>query len=236
MSGRTVRIDFTNTECTSIEELKKYEWVVSWSGGKDSTATIYLCHMLGVPIKKIVYVRMMWDENQPATLPIMTEFVDRQAKKFRKWGYQVELVPSSYTAMSLVMHIKKKSKRADRNGKPSGITQFARRACGMVKAKSRTIQSTMTGDYYELIGYTIDETHRIHRCSKKKSSILKILRMSQKDSLHICKENDGLSPLYDLGISRDGCWFCPNAAKRERIPKKELSRACRKNILDDRIV
>lgn len=70
----------------SIEEMRKHEWVVSWSGGKDSTATIILCHKYGIPIKKIIYVRMMYNEELPATLPVMVEFVDRAKEVFESWG------------------------------------------------------------------------------------------------------------------------------------------------------
>ena len=38
---------------------------------------------------------------------------------------------------------------------------------------------------------------------------------------HLQKEAAGAGPLYDLGIRRDGCWFCPNCAKREREHLKE---------------
>ncbi len=75
-----------------LEEMRRHEWVVSWSGGKDSTATILLMHKYGVPIKQIIYVRMMFDDELPATLPIMTEFVDRAAGIFTSWGYDVRIV------------------------------------------------------------------------------------------------------------------------------------------------
>ena len=68
-----------------IEEMKQHEWSISWSGGKDSTATVILCHEYGIPIKEIIYVRMMYDEELPATLPVMTDFVDNAVKVFENW-------------------------------------------------------------------------------------------------------------------------------------------------------
>lgn len=38
----------------TLEEMKQHEWDVSWSGGKDSTATIILMHENNIPIKKII--------------------------------------------------------------------------------------------------------------------------------------------------------------------------------------
>ena len=216
LNNKCIRIDFTDTECTSIEELKRHKWVIPWSGGKDSTATVYLCHQYNIPIEKIVYVRMMWDEEQPATLPIMTEFVDKQAEKFREWGYVVEITESVEKASNLSKHVYKNSKYAERNGKYAGITYFGRGMCKFVEVKEKTVSYVTGKDSYRLIGYTYDEKDRVLRCSKKKSSILKILKLTQKDSMSICETNDALSPLYGLGIPRDGCWFCPNIKKEER--------------------
>ena len=35
----------------TLEEMRKHEWAINWSGGKDSTATIIAC------IKKVYCVR-----------------------------------------------------------------------------------------------------------------------------------------------------------------------------------
>ena len=75
-----------------INEMRKHEWTISWSGGKDSTATIILCHEYGIPIKEIIYVRMMYDKKTPATLPVMTQFVDNAKGIFEDWGYTVKWV------------------------------------------------------------------------------------------------------------------------------------------------
>ena len=36
----------------NIEEMKQHEWCISWSGGKDSTATVILSHEYGITIKE----------------------------------------------------------------------------------------------------------------------------------------------------------------------------------------
>lgn len=113
----------------TIDEMRKHEWTVSWSGGKYSTATVILMHEQHIPIKKIVYVRMMYDDTLPATLPIMTDFVDECADKFRAWGYEVEIVPSLKTAKELMHSIFKRSKHSERNGKAYGVAPFQRRRC-----------------------------------------------------------------------------------------------------------
>ena len=206
----------------SIEEMRKHEWVVSWSGGKDSTATVILCQKYGVPIKKIIYVRMMWDEKLPATLPVMTQFVDHTKAVFESWGYPVEIVPSVKTAKSLTEKIYFRSKvHPEKNGKPYGVMAFGRGHCKFTGVKQATIKTLVSKDEYELIGYAVDEEDRIHRLTDKKQSIMCTLGVTEEEAFKICRVADFLSPLYDMSISWDGCWFCPNAGVRERAILKE---------------
>lgn len=72
-----------------------------------------------------------------------------------------------------------------------------------------------------MIGYAFDEVDRLHRLTDKKCSIMAELGIKEYDPFDICRKYNLLSPLYDLGIKRDGCWFCPNAAKFERQYAKE---------------
>lgn len=41
--------------------MKRY---ISWSGGKDSTATIILCHELGIPVDEIIFCEVMFDHSK----------------------------------------------------------------------------------------------------------------------------------------------------------------------------
>lgn len=200
-----------------LEQLREREWVISWSGGKDSTATVILCHKYGIPIKKIIYVRMMWDEKLPATLPVMTAFVDRAKGVFESWGYPVEIVTSIKTAKSLTEKVYFRSKvHPEKNGKPYGVMAFGRGHCKFTGVKQATIKSLVHSDDFELIGYAVDEEDRIHRLTEKKQSIMCTLGITEAEAFDICRELDLLSPLYDMSISRDGCWFCPNAGVKER--------------------
>lgn len=42
------------------------------------------------------------------------------------------------------------------------------------------------------------------------------LGVTEKETFEICRKYNLLSPLYNTGIGRDGCFFCPNAATKER--------------------
>lgn len=197
----------------TLEEMRNHEWHVAWSGGKDSTATIILMHENNVPIKEINYVRMMYDNELPATLPIMTEFVDRASIKLEEWGYKVNIIKSPKTAVDIINNVYKRSKHEERNGKKYGISNFMR---GFCKFSGQKLAAVKHIDGYEMIGYAADETNRLHRLSDKKQSIMATLGVQESETFGICREYELLSPLYDLGIKRDGCWFCPNCTERER--------------------
>lgn len=212
----------------TLEEMKKHEWSVSWSGGKDSTATIILMHEHGVPIKEIVYVRMMYDDTLPATLPVMTDFVDNAIKVFEGWGYNVKVVKSIKTAEQITNTVYKRSKYPERNGKCYGVRGFSRGFCKFTGVKKNTIKSLLSNKY-EMIGYASDEVKRLHRLTNKKCSIMAELGVTEQDAFDICRKYNLLSPLYELGIKRDGCWFCPSAGKKEReILKAEHPELVRK--------
>ena len=209
-------------EFMTLEQLRERAWTISWSGGKDSTATVILCYKYGIPIKKIIYVRMMWDDKIPATLPVMTNFVDRAKEIFESWGYPVEVVPSIKTAKSLTEKVYFRSRvHPEKNGKPYGVMAFGRGHCKFTGVKQDTIKSLVDEDAYELIGYAVDEVNRIHRLTDKKQSVMCTLGVTEAEAFEICREMDLLSPLYDMKLSRDGCWFCPNAGVKERAILKE---------------
>lgn len=92
--------------------------------------------------------------------------------------------------------------------------------CKMTGAKIDTIEKIIkekfSSETYEMIGYAADETKRLHRLTDHKCSIMVELGIKEAETFDICKKYNLLSPLYDLGITRDGCFFCPNAKKLER--------------------
>ena len=115
--------------------------------------------------------RICADEDTPATLPIMTEFVDKAKEVFESWGYPVEVVPSIKTAKQLVTAKYKRSKYPERNGNYYGVTAFGRGFCTFTGIKTQTIKKLALDDY-EMIGYASDEVARLDRLGGKKQSIM----------------------------------------------------------------
>lgn len=218
----------------TIEEMKQHEWVVSWSGGKDSTATIILMHEHQIPIKEIVYVRMMYDDTLPATLPVMTDFVDRAKEVFEGWGYKVTFTYPERSLMDYASMKYQRTKYEYKIGHPYGVTCLSRGRCKLTMQKQKMIKKMMESKDFQMIGYACDEINRLVHLenNEKKQSIMLTLGVKEADTFDICRKYDLLSPLYEFGITRDGCWFCPNAGKKERKEIRENYPELYQKILD----
>lgn len=214
MNGKMLKKNDNNF--MPVEEMRKYRWSINWSGGKDSTATIIACIKYNVPIEVINYVRMMYDDDLPATLPIMTNFVDRCIDRLvNQYKIKVNVIKSETCKKNVCDKVYKRSKYEDMNGTRYTLAKLLRGRCKFQDYKGKALDKIKQTEH-TMIGYCIDEKERYHRLKHPyQESILCTLGIDQSKAIHICKVNNMLSPLYDLGISRDGCFFCPNCKRKE---------------------
>lgn len=112
----------------------------------------------------------------------------------------------------------KKSKVPERNGKKYGFPL----AMGCVvkdRCKIAPIEkwNKQHGDYERIIGIAVDEKKRLEAIKKTKNqrSLLAEYGVTEEQAFEIARKAGLLSPFYDLGIKRQGCWFCPNARIKE---------------------
>lgn len=190
----------------------EHEWSIFWSGGKDSTATVLKAIEFRIPIKEVIYVRLMYDNNISAVIPMIDDFVLKTAEKFKSMGINVHIIEPKETAKELSERIYKRSKYPQRNGTRYTLFHFIRGMCKMQPNKEVKIENK-----YQLIGIGADEIKRYARLDNKyKKSLLFDLGITQTRAKEICKENNMLNPIYtDLQFNRDGCWFYPNTSKKE---------------------
>lgn len=75
-------------------------YIASWSGGKDSTASIILAHEHNEPIDLIIFSEVMFDKNISGELPEHIDFIKNKAiPLFEEWGYEVKILHSDRTYM-----------------------------------------------------------------------------------------------------------------------------------------
>lgn len=192
-----------------IDFFKSIVWNVSWSGGKDSTATIIKCHELDIPIQSIYYVDMRFNSDISSHLPNDAVKIFEMIEMFKKWGYEVIILKGVNYIDYYNYIIKKSIKHPERNNiKLGGVC--AVRGCCMLSGLKIKALNAIKG--HTLIGIASDEKKRLQRIEYPNYSLLKHLNITESECFNICRKYNMLLPIYKY-TNREGCWFCPNASK-----------------------
>lgn len=113
------------------------KYIASWSGGKDSTASIILAHEHNEPLDLIIFSEVMFDENISGEFPEHIDFIKNKAiPKFEEWGYEVKILRSKKTYLDCFHHIATKGKRIGKKlGFPMTGKCVINRDCKMPQIK-----------------------------------------------------------------------------------------------------
>lgn len=188
------------------------EYFASWSGGKDSTASIILAHEHGEPLDGIVFAEVMFDKDISGELPEHIDFIHKCKEQFEAWGYPVYILRSEKTYLDCFYHVIVKGKhKGERAGFPMVGKCVVNREC-----KLRPIERFKKehADSVWYVGIAIDEPKRLERLTDSTVSLLAKYNMTEADAFELCEIYGMLSPVYGYA-NRGGCWFCPNARDKE---------------------
>ena len=201
--------------------------IVSWSGGKDSTATVIKAHQMGIKIDLILTAMVMFDNERgicgenPKKVDWM---INHAIPIFKEWGYTVEIVTSDKDYLYWFNKVRYKSKYPENNGKRYGflIGGFCKMQGEKVgPIKKRIKEFTQGRPYTEIVGICADEPSRLERMKERNQiSILADDGITQSEAKRMCEEYGLLSPTYTSDKNRDGCWFCPNQRVAELAETK----------------
>lgn len=195
----------------------------SWSGGKDSTASIILDHIHGLPSSKIIFSEVMFDRKRGISgeLPEHIRFVHDQAKPlFESWGYEVEMIHAEKDYLDCFYQPTQRSRVPERIGKyggwPIGGRCKINRDLKIPPIRSYFKKLNLAGtEYIQYIGIALDEPKRLQRLQgTNKISLLQRFGYTEQMAYDLCKEYGLLSPIYRIS-RRGGCWFCPNQSYGE---------------------
>lgn len=197
-------------------KVKKY---MSWSGGKDSTASVILAHENNVPIDLIVISLPYFDKAKGiyADHPLHIDFIFNKAiPTFESWGYKVKIVSSDKDYKYWFFKKRgNKCKNKEYNGKFYGWLLGGMCKMNGEKVKPiKDLERSLDGKGWQsIVGIGIEETERLERVHKRGNqiSLLEQYGYTCKMAKDLCKKYGLLSPLYDMGGMRQGCFFCPNA-------------------------
>lgn len=197
---------------------------LSWSGGKDSTASIILSYIKGEPIDYILIAEPMFslDSLHPelgdisAELPSHTAFVHYAKGIFEDWGFDVRILRSETDYLSIFEHTIKSD--SEHNGMQygfpiAGMCAF-KRDCKL-RQMNKFLNSLDT-EITEIVGIAIDEPRRLKSLHRRenKLSLLEKYNMTERDAYELCESYGLLAPNYQFG-SRGGCICCPFAKEHE---------------------
>lgn len=198
---------------------QKVKTYLSWSGGKDSTASVILAHTNNIKIDLIVISLPYFDKEKQiyADHPLHIKFIFEKAiPVFESWGYKVKVVSSDKDYKYWFFKKRgNKCKNKKYNGKFYGwlLGGMCKMNGEKVNPIKRFEKSLNESGWQSIVGIGVEETERIERLHKRKNqiSILEQYGYTCKMAKELCEEYGLLSPLYDMGGMRQGCFFCPNA-------------------------
>lgn len=188
-------------------------YIASCSFGKDSMATVLLALENNEPLDRVVFSEVMFDSilGISGENPDHIKFIYDKAIPFlRNAGVTVDRVTDKMDYLDSFYHINVKGSNV---GKLRGFLIPGR--CKMNDpCKVRPLR-----EYYKrfsnvvcYVGIALDELERLARLRGNKVSLLAKYGYTEAMAFEKCRSYDLLSPIYDKGTDRQGCWFCPNAS------------------------
>ncbi|MCR1920200.1 phosphoadenosine phosphosulfate reductase [Flavonifractor plautii] len=189
-------------------------YLASCSFGKDSLAAILLAKKHGEPLDEAVYCEVMFDKTISGEVPEHRNFIyTKGIPALERMGIKVTVLRGKKTYVDLF------TGRITRGPKKGMLRSFP--VCGKCyvqrDCKLRPIlryQKTLPPDTVQYIGIAKDEQERLLRLEGRQVSLLEKYNCTEQDAKELCRQAGLLSPIYEFA-GRGGCWFCPNAKRKE---------------------
>lgn len=153
----------------------------------------------------------MFDDTISAEFPEHEEFIHEKAIPLLKSRYGIEtiVVQGKRSYMDIFSKVREKG---DRIGKIYGFPCRAWPWCNS-KLKVEPIKKweKQAGDHQSIVGIAANETKRIGQKTVN-GSLLPLVQYGiiEAEAFSICQREGLLSPAYNAGRKRLGCWFCHN--------------------------
>ncbi len=194
--------------------LMKQMYIQSCSFGKDSLASVLLAKKHGDPLDEAVYCEVMFDSKTSGEVPEHRDFIyDTAIPALERMGVKVVVLRSEQTYVGLF------TGRITRGPKKGMVRSFpicgrcaVQRDCKMKPI--RKYQKSLPADTVQYVGIAKDEQDRLLRLGGGSVSLLDKYNYTEQDARSLCEKAGLLSPIYEFS-DRGGCWFCPNAKKKE---------------------
>jgi 3'-phosphoadenosine 5'-phosphosulfate sulfotransferase (PAPS reductase)/FAD synthetase len=200
--------------CQGHGRIGAMKHIASCSFGKDSLATILLALEHGEPLDEAVYCEVMFDKRTSGEVPEHRTFIYETAlPRLEQLGVPVRVLRSDKTYLDLFAGaITRGPKKGLRRGFPLCGHCYVQRDCKL--RPIRRYNRTLTPDTVQYVGIASDEPVRLRRLQGDQVSLLEKYHYTEEDAKQLCQTAGLLSPVYAF-TDRGGCWFCPNAKRKE---------------------
>lgn len=191
--------------------------IFNLSFGKDSMATLLLAIEQGIPIDRVMYCDIRFNDEISGEHPLMAEWIPEAEYVLGKnYGITVDHTFS----ITFLEQFFNKRKKGNHIGDIYGFPRIIGAWCNSllkIRAINRYIRDFNDEVLYTFVGIAYDEPVRWERMLKKQTekrkfrSLLIEKKLTEQDAFRICEKHNLLSPVYkcDDEIYRGGCWFCP---------------------------
>ena len=133
--------------------------------------------------------------------------------RLEQLGIPVRVLRSDKTYLDLFAGtVTRGPKKGLRRGFPLCGHCYVQRDCKL--RPIRRYNRTLTPDTVQYVGIASDEPVRLRRLQKNQVSLLEKYHYTEEDAKQLCQTAGLLSPVYAF-TDRGGCWFCPNAKRKE---------------------
>ena len=188
--------------------------IVFISFGKDSLAQLIEMKRQNMPIDDVVYVDIRYTKEISAEHPKMAAWIKQAEEIIKdKLGITVRHLTAKAGFKDFFYTVKQKGNHV---GNIYGYPYIVGAWCNS-RLKVDVIKkyiASLNDDVCEYVGIAFDEPKRYERLIAKNTkkityrSILYEQEITEAAAFEICKKYDLVSPVYDGGGFRGGCWFC----------------------------
>lgn len=190
--------------------------IFNLSFGKDSMATLILAAEQGIPIDRVMYCEIKFNDEISGEHPLMAEWIPEAERILKE---QFEITVEHVFSRTYLDWFYKPYVRGQHKGKIHGFPKVRGSWCNRelkINAIRKYRKQFKGVKEVQFIGIAIDEQYRFDRMKKQEtknrkfSSLLIEQNFTEQDAFSICEKYGLLSPVYhELGGFRGGCWFCP---------------------------
>lgn len=186
------------------------------SFGKDSLAQIVVAKEHGEPIDAVIYSEVMFTDEISGEFPEHRDFIYNVAIPKLKELYGLETIvlrsPQTMWDDFHTVRVRGSTKGLLRGFPIPGLCNI-NRDCKIPPI--RKYMAAQGEGVIQYVGIAADEPKRLKRLEgTNKVSLLAKYGVTEQQAFDICKRVGLLSPIYQIS-GRNGCFFCPNASKKE---------------------